>query len=444
MNTRRQFLQAAAASGAFFIASPNRVFGAGAPSNRVRLAIVGCHAKGRGNRMMLAALEVPGVEIAYVCDVDARARDYAAEQVKKISGVAPKKEKDLRKVLEDKELDGIISVTPDHWHAYSAVLAMRAGKSVYLEKPCCFCPEEGEILVKTWKQTGKTLQIGTQRRASKTYREAIEWAQSAAKPLGELTFAKCLCSCSRASIGRGKVANVPEWLDWELWQGPAPRKEFKDNIVHYNWHWFRHWGTGETGNNAVHFSDISRWALGVGFPKRVTCSAMTLFPKNDDFEWFDTNNMSFEYAGGKQIVFDISSRTPKRNDYDMKSGCIVYGEKVSIFFGLQDDVVIYDAAGKEIRNYPPADMKVGSLTNPTAKLDVANMADFVEKLRAQKQGTFNPADEGYMSSQMPLLANIAADIRSDIEIDDKTGRPINCSRAMNAWGREYAKGWELV
>ena len=224
MNTRRQFLQAAAASGAFFIASPNRVFGAGAPSNRVRLAIVGCHAKGRGNRMMLAALEVPGVEIAYVCDVDARARDYAAEQVKKISGVAPKKEKDLRKVLEDKELDGIISVTPDHWHAYSAVLAMRAGKSVYLEKPCCFCPEEGEILVKTWKQTGKTLQIGTQRRASKTYREAIEWAQSAAKPLGELTFAKCLCSCSRASIGRGKVANVPEWLDWELWQGPAPRK----------------------------------------------------------------------------------------------------------------------------------------------------------------------------------------------------------------------------
>lgn len=443
MNTRRDFLRTAAASGAFFIATSGKVFGAGAPSSRVRLAIVGCHAKGRGNRMMLAALEVPGVEIAYVCDVDARARDYAAAQVKAISGVEPKKEKDLRKVLEDKDLDGIISVTPDHWHAYSAVLAMRAGKSVYVEKPCCYCPEEGEILVKTWKETGKTLQVGTQRRASKTYAKSIEWLLGPEKPIGDLKFAKCLCSCSRASIGKGKITAVPEWLDWDLWQGPAPRRKYKDNVVHYNWHWTRHWGTGETGNNAVHFCDIARWALKVGFPKRVSSSSMTLFPKQDDFEWPDVNNMSFEYEGGKQIIFDISSRTPKRCPNDMQPGCIVYGDKGSIFFGLKDDVIIWDEKGNELKNYPPADMKVGSLTNPTAALDVANLANFVENIRAAKQGTFSPADEGYISSQMPLLANIAAETHSVLDLDVKTGRPIGNAAAMKLWGREYERGWEL-
>lgn len=431
------------AGGAFFISAAGRAFGAATPSNRVRLAIVGCHAKGRGNRMMRAAMEVPGVEIAYVCDVDERARDYAAKQVKDITGVAPKKEKDLRKVLEDKNLDGIISVTPDHWHAYSAVLAMRAGKAVYLEKPCCFCPEEGEILVRVWKETGMTFQVGTQRRASKSYRESIEWLRSAEKPIGDLKFAKCLCSCSRRSIGRGTKVAPPSWLDWDLWQGPAPRRDFRSNLVHYNWHWFRHWGTGETGNNAVHFCDIARWALGVGFPSRVSCSAPTLFPMNDDFEWPDVNNMSFEYDVGKQIVFDISSRTPRRHPADMQAGCIVYGEKGSAFFGMKDDVLILDGNGKELKSYAPGDMKVGSLTNPTAKLDVGNMADFVDNLRAAKQGTFCPADEAYISTQMPLLANIAADTHSVLDIDVKTGRPVGNAAAMAMWGREYQKGWEL-
>ena len=145
---RRDFIKSG--TGAFAIASAGRAFGDAAASNRVRLAIVGCHEKGRGQTVMKAAMKVPGVEIAYVCDVDARARDWAAAEVEKLSGFKPKKEKDLRKVLEDRELDGIISETPDHWHAYSAVLAMNAGKAVYVEKPCAFCPLECEVIVDTW------------------------------------------------------------------------------------------------------------------------------------------------------------------------------------------------------------------------------------------------------------------------------------------------------
>ena len=249
----------------------------------------------------------------------------------------------------------------------------------------------------------------------------------------------------RFRLPHGKAAAVPEWLDWDLWQGPAPRREFKDNIVHYNWHWFRHWGTAETGNNAPHFCDIARWILQVGFPKRVNCAGGTVFPWiDDDFEWPDTFNMSFEFPGDKFITFDITSRTPGRNEKDMKSGCIAYGEKGSAYFGLCDDVVVYDGKGVVIKDWPAADMKVGSLTNPTATLDVAHMANFIENLRAGSQGTFVPADEGYMSSYLPLVANIALDTHSTLEIDPATGRPVNSPAAMKLWGREYEKGWELA
>ena len=144
---RKEFIVGGA--GAFFIASAGKAFGADAPSNRVRLALVGCREKGRGAAVVQRALQVPGVEIAYVCDVDSRAMDYAADLVEKKSNGAsrPKKEKDLRKILDDPSVDGILSETPDHFHAWSAVMAMRAGKAVYVEKPCAFCPREGEIIL---------------------------------------------------------------------------------------------------------------------------------------------------------------------------------------------------------------------------------------------------------------------------------------------------------
>ena len=238
---RRDFIRAGA--GAFFVAAAGSTFGAGAPSNRVRLAIVGCHAKGRGFSVMRNALKVPGVEIACVCDVDRRARESAADYVLKATGRKPVMEKDLRKVLEFGDLDGIISETPDHFHAYSAVMAMKAGKAVYVEKPCCFCPEEGQILMRVAKETGAVLQVGSQRRASVTYRAAFDYLRET-NAIGELRWAKAWYLANRESIGKGRKTAVPEWLDWDLWQGPAPREEFRDNIVHYNWHWgLRRWAT---------------------------------------------------------------------------------------------------------------------------------------------------------------------------------------------------------
>ena len=443
---RREFIRSG--TGAFFIASAGSAFGAFAPSNRVRLAIVGCHEKGRGIRVMMGAMQVPGVEIACVCDVDRRAREYAVDFVQKQTGVRPRMEKDLRKVLEDREIDGIISETPDHFHAYSAVMAMRAGKGVYVEKPCCFCPEEGQILMRVAKETGAVLQVGSQRRASLTIRSALGWIRDSGA-IGDLHWAKAWYMSNRGSIGKGRVVAVPEWLDWDLWQATAPRAEFRDNIVHYNWHWFRRWGTSEMGNNAPHFADISRWALGLDcFPETVTCAGGKFFDKGDDFEWPDTFNASFKYPGGKMITFELASHCNEKPFMDIGTGAMVYGTKGAVYFGPRDTVQVFDEKSKLIKEWAAGGVMLDantpvSTTNPTAGLDVLHMTNFVECLRAKDPQTNVDAEQGVKSSVLPLLANIATDCGETLKHDSNTGRLLSKAGA-DSWAREYAKGWGLV
>ena len=439
---RRDFIKSG--TGAFAIASAGRAFGDAAASNRVRLAIVGCHEKGRGQAVMKAAMKVPGVEIAYVCDVDARARDWAAAEVEKLSGFKPKKEKDLRKVLEDRELDGIISETPDHWHAYSAVLAMNAGKAVYVEKPCAFCPRECEVIVDTWKRTGMVFQMGNQRRASLSYAAAIKLLQSPESPIGRPRWAKCWYMSNRASIGRGKAVAVPEWLDWDLWQGPAPRENYRDNIVHYNWHWFRNWGTAETGNNAPHFADVSRWALGVGYPEKVECpGGLFMAHKDDDYNWPDIYSMAFHYPGGKFITFELTSHTNVCPYMGVGTGAMVYGEGGSVLFAPNDTATLYGPKSKVLKEWKKGGTtSTGSLTDPTRSLDVLHLEKYVSCIRAKSQATNAPADEAIKSTLMPLLANIAIDIGEPVKLDPATGKLLT-KKAASLWAREYAKGWDI-
>ena len=443
---RRDFIRTGA--GAFFVTAAGSAFGAGAPSNRVRLAIVGCHAKGRGFSVMRTALKVPGVEIACVCDVDRRAREFAADYVLKATGRRPVMEKDLRKVLEFGDLDGIISETPDHFHAYSAVMAMKAGKAVYVEKPCCFCPEEGQILMRVARETGAVLQVGSQRRASVTYRAAFDYLRET-NAIGEMRWAKAWYLANRESIGKGRKAAVPEWLDWDLWQGPAPREDFRDNIVHYNWHWFRKWGTSEMGNNAPHFADVSRWALGLDeFPESVQCAGGLQFPKGGDFEWPDVFNASFKYANGKMITFEMGCHNNVKPFMDVGTGALVYGERGALFLGPSDNAIVFDEKGAAIREWKAGGVVVGgntpvSTTDPTTSLDVRHMTKFVDCFRAHDAKTNADAEQGVKSSVLPLLANIALDCGETIHLDPKTGL-LRSKAGEIGWAREYETGWELA
>ena len=175
-------------------------------------------------------------------------------------GTAPKTEKDFRKVLEKTDVDAITIATPDHWHAPMAMLALQAGKHVYVEKPCSHNPAEGVMLVKAQEKYNKLVQMGTQQRSSPHTIEIVKKIHDGL--IGRAYYAKCWYTNARKSIGVGKGAPVPATLDWDLWQGPAPRQPYKDNVQPYNWHWFHIWGTGETLNNGTHEVDVCRWALG--------------------------------------------------------------------------------------------------------------------------------------------------------------------------------------
>ena len=444
---RRDFIKAGA--GAFAIAAAGKALGADAPSSRVRLALVGCREKGRGATVVQQAMRVPGVEIAYVCDVDSRAMDYAADLVEKKGGGKPKKEKDLRKILEDPLIDGIISETPDHWHAWSAVMAMRAGKAVYVEKPCAFCPQECHAIIDAWKKTGRVFQMGSQRRASVPFQLASAAIRSG-ELIGKPTWGKTWYMTRRDSIGNGKAVAVPEWLDWDLWQGPAPRESYRDNIVHYNWHWFSGWGTGECGNNAVHFVDIARWCLGVEWPSRVTSTGGKYWlPKDDDWVWPDTQNVTWEFPDRKLITWEGLSCTNIKPYMGVSTGAMVYGTDGAAFFGPSANVIVYDKKGAVIRKWNPSGKTVITNTDDRSgggwnDTTVEHLANFVDCIRAKTpEKAFANAEIGAKSTFLALSANVAQRCGGTIDVDPRTGNLVSKEGAA-LWSREYAKGWELA
>lgn len=183
---RREFI--GGGLGMFVLAAAGRAFGANAASNRVRLAVMGCHAGGRGFQLMQRAAELPGVEIAVVCDVDARAREAAVAKILEMTGVKPKAATDVRKVLEDPTVDGLICAAPDHWHAWAAVAAMKAGKAIYVEKPCTCTAAECAVLRRVQKETGTVFEMGSQRRSASVTLAAMK--EIHAGVIGDIHFAR--------------------------------------------------------------------------------------------------------------------------------------------------------------------------------------------------------------------------------------------------------------
>src|SRR5258706_54904 len=206
---------------------------------------------------------------------------------------------DFRRAVDDKSSDALVIAPPDHCHAPAAILAMSAGKHVYLEKPCGHNAREGELLVEAQRKHARVVQMGTQQRSAP---RAIEVVQAIRDGLiGKPYLPRAWYANTRATIGRGKSAPVPANLNYDLWQGPAPHSPYHDNVIHYNWHWFRRWGPGEIAKNGTHEIDVCRWALGVDRCTRVT-STGGRHHFDDDWEFTDTQEAVFEFPGEKRII----------------------------------------------------------------------------------------------------------------------------------------------
>jgi predicted dehydrogenase len=436
MLTRREFLDALALGTAGLAVgttakSYSQILGS---NDRVNFAVIGLNGRAYAHLASLKANK-QAARISHVCDVDTTILQKFADHTQQEMDETPVSEKDFRRILEVKNVDAITIATPEHWHTPMAIAALQAGKHVYVEKPCSHNPAEGEMLVQAQQKYQKLVQLGTQQRSSPHTIEIVEKIHDGV--IGRPYFAKAWYSNTRKSIGVGREIPVPPQLDWDLWQGPAPRHPYRDNVHPYNWHWFKIYGTGESLNNGTHEVDVCRWALGVDYPQRVTSSGGRYHFK-DDWQFYDTLVTSFAYED-KMISWEGKSC----------QGMKFYGrDRGSTIMGTEGTALI-DRGGYEIydlKGNKKSEVKAGiaasvaDLVGRDSMTD-AHFANFIAGIRKGEKLNA-PINVGNISVTMLLLSNIAWEVQRELHLDSTSGRIQNDQDAMKMWSREYEKGWE--
>ena len=436
MVTRRQFLDTLAVGAAgMAISSTAKSYSQILGSNdRLNFAVIGLHSRAYAHLSALKANK-DAARIAYVCDVDSNTMKKFADDTQRELGDAPAVDQDFRHILQKREVDAITIATPDHWHAPMAILALQAGKHVYLEKPCSHNPAEGALLVQAQQKYGKLLQMGTQQRSSAHTIEIVDKIHNGL--IGRAYYAKAWYSNTRKSIGVGKEAPVPPQLDWDLWQGPAPRTPYRDNVQPYNWHWFRTWGTGETLNNGTHEVDVCRWAIDVDFPNRIS-SLGGRYHFKDDWQFYDTLVTNFNYSD-KMISWECKCCQGMKF-YGRDRGSVIMGTTGSVLVD-RDGYEIFDLKGNKTSEFKIGGAtSSGDLTGRDSETD-AHFANFIAAVRKGEKLNA-PISVGNVAVTMLQISNIAWRVNRELQLDARNGQIQNDSAAMKMWGREYEKSWE--
>jgi predicted dehydrogenase len=424
--TRREMAGAAALGGVTFLARPERVFGA---NERVRVAICGVH--GRGMDHVRNYHKLSNVEIAAVCDIDETLMAERIGRMEKMGIRKPQTYTDIRKLLEDKNIDAISIATPNHWHSLMAIWGCQAGKDVYVEKPATHNLWEGQQLVKAAARYGRMVQHGTQIRSATAIREGIQKVHDGY--LGDLYMARGICFKWRDTIGKAAEEPVPAGVHYDLWTGPAPVRPFTRNRFHYNWHWNYTYGNGDLGNQGVHQLDMARWALGVGFPNKVSAIGGH-FMFDDDQNTPNDLVCAFEYspANGKRQMISFEVRhwmtcpeagigTPELGAHDRNPiGNIFFGSKGYMSTG-DESVDTYKVwLGKE--QQPQPSVHAGD--------QVDHYRNFIECVISRKKENLHaPVEEAHISCGLMHLANASYRLGRTIHFNPETQQVIGDKEA---------------
>ena len=406
-------------------------------NDRINIAI-----QGLGRRLggYTEAIERKGsnVRLLYLCDVMKSQREKAAKRFENKIKNKPILENDIRKVLEDKNLDAVFMATPDHWHTPGACMAMEAGKHVYLEKPCSHNPWENEIVVAFQEKHNKVVQMGNQQRSSLESAEIIKDIHNGI--IGEAYKAVAFYINQRGAVPTPIKANTPAGLDWNLFQGPSPRKQYMHDTWNYNWHWYGwDFGTAEMGNNATHELDIARWALDVKYPEHVDVYSGKFQFMTDGWEMYDTMEASFRFPNKKVIQWDGISRNGY-NKYGKSRGTIIYGSNGSVFID-REGYSLYDIKGELIKEKKiKGEAESGIALGGGGSLSTRHAVNFFETIRGKEKLT-SPIAQGAVTQMLTHYANISSRIGKSFEVDEKTGRIFDRD-AMKLWSRTYEPGWK--
>lgn len=397
-----------------------------AANDKLNLAIIGVRGRGRSLGTTLAS--IPSANIAALCDVDDSSYAVGAKAIEQKLGKRPPHVKDIRRCLDDKSIDAVVVATPDHWHVPAALLAIAAGKDVYVEKPLSHNMLEGRLLVDATRKHNRIVQVGTQSRSRPSTRKAIEIAQSG--KIGKVLMAKAWNVQLRKNIGHKEDAPVPAGIDFDTWTGPAPMLPFNENRYHYNWHWHWNYGTGDMGNDGVHQLDVARWALGVETPTRVTGTARKLF-FDDDQQTPDTMNINFEFKD-KILMFEMRIWNPYGME-DQENGVAIYGSTGSVQIGRWTGpwgYRVYDAKGK----------LVDDQSNAGDGADTHHLQNFLDCVKSRQQPNAK-VEIGHTSTALCHLGNIVARTGRTLQFDGARESISGDAESNALLRRKYRPHW---
>ncbi len=403
-NSRREFIKKSAiASSAAFVAPTiisSRAFGA---NDRINAAVLGVNGRGKSHISGLMVQE--NVEVTMLCDPDMnvlkeRQKDFKEKYNKNVD-----LEQDLRRVMDNKDIDVVSIASPNHWHALSVIWACQAGKDAYVEKPGSHNVWEGRKMVEAAQKYGRIVQHGVQLRSSPAINEAIQLMRDGY--IGRVYMARGLVFRWRGDIGNKGFSSVPDGLDYDLWTGPAPMRPFTENLVHYNWHWHWDYGNGDVGNQGIHETDLCMWGLDVGLPTKIT-SMGGKFLWDDCKETPELLTSIYKYPDEDKIIqFEVRPWCTNSEE-GATVGNIFYGDKGIIVVDGYDKYKSYLGKDRTPGKSGEDGGESGSEMDRGLGGTDAHFANFIEAVRKRDKTILNgPVETAHLSSALAHLGNIA-------------------------------------
>lgn len=397
-----------------------------AASDKVTVALMGIGGRGRAMAQYFGGL--PDVRIPVVCDVDSNVAGPVTKMVTSSQGAEPKLISDIRRALDDNEIDAIVMATPIHWHAPGTILACAAGKDVYVEKPASHNIREGRLMVEAARRYKRVVQLGTQSRSRPVTQRFVDYVQSG--KIGQTLMAKVANVQNRRNIGRRPDEPVPAGVDYDTWTGPLPLLPFNRNHYHgtVNWHW--HYGCGDLGNDGIHWVDVARWAMGVEAPQTISGMGAKL-AFDDDQQTPDTQNITWDF-GTRVIQFEQRLW----NDYRLEgseNSVMVYGTEGMAIAGR------FDGGRHEFRVFDRAAKLIHSDKEEKAD-DNTHARNFIDCIKSRKAPNAD-IEKGHVSTVLCHLGNIVSRTGRTIHYDSKTETVKSDAEANKLIKREYRAHW---
>ncbi len=430
---RREFLRKSTAGVATFAVSQTAL-ARSSVNERIRIGLIG--PGGMGSNHLRLLLPRDDVEIAWLCDVDTQRLAAAAKQTESGRSHSFRSTGDLREVLDDKTVDAVFIATPDHWHAPAAILALDAGKHVYVEKPCCHNIHEGGLMMAAVERSGKLLQVGTQTRSTDVAAEAMQRVHEG--EIGEVLVAKAWNSQKRRSIGRSNPSDPPAHLDFDTWLGPAPVVPYRKNLLPSIWRWWRDFGCGDIGNDGVHDIDVAIWGMQFdSHPTKVSCHGGKSF-FDDDQEFPDTQYAIFEYpyegrprGRTRQLIFEQRDWSPYTQE-GYENGAAFYGTNGVLLIGHTVGWQLYGPRNKLI-------------AERTGRADLqAHHQNFFDCIRGNSEKLNADVHAGHRAATLVHLANASALVGRSLRFDPASEQFVNDEEAAPMVRRTYRAGhWSV-